>query len=325
MRQNYFFTPFAASGDTNPIPIPTQSVTRLVSYTIGWSFDYERDLATDALALPIDRQNTNYLFNVITQQLQQYQQYGTPEWIDSTDNQGMPFAYDFGARVRYSVSGNPPFLTYTSTVPGQATNTSTPGSDANWKLESVGGMTHFSALYSAAIGGYPQYAVLQSNDGKSLYMSTSAANTTDFNSTPSSIPSLWYPIAGDGLKAAANNWPGPQQSTAVPIAVVSNVCAINLSLGNNFVVGGGTGTFAPLAANLTVNFTVATSNYGQSGAVEFIQDATGGRTITAYSSNVLKNNGAYANLTGTASHRDTMTYYVNFDGKVTWTAVNNQV
>jgi hypothetical protein len=132
MRQKYFFYPFGTSGDQTVVPDPTQS-SGSVSFQSGWPYNYQRQIGTDPLALPIDRSTMNYLITTITEQLQQYQQFGLPEWIDTTDNDGTPFAYDFGACVRYSSTGNPPFTTYVSMVDGQGTNSSTPGADANWQ------------------------------------------------------------------------------------------------------------------------------------------------------------------------------------------------
>ena len=60
----------------------------------------------------------------------------------------------------------------------------------------AGGQYQFDATLSTAIGGYPAGMVLQSNDGLAAYVSAVANNTTDFNSTPSSIGTLWLPYSG---------------------------------------------------------------------------------------------------------------------------------
>ena len=51
----------------------------------------------------------------------------------------------------------------------------------------AGGQYQFDATLAAAIGGYPAGMVLQSNDGLKSYVSAVNNNSTDFNSTPSSI------------------------------------------------------------------------------------------------------------------------------------------
>ena len=61
----------------------------------------------------------------------------------------------------------------------------------------AGGLFPFQAALSTAWGGYPKGAVLISNDGAAAYVSLANNNTTDFNSTPSSIGTLWGPWAGN--------------------------------------------------------------------------------------------------------------------------------
>ena len=66
-----------------------------------------------------------------------------------------------------------------------------------------GGLPTFNADFASTIGGYPQGAVLQSNDGASAYVSTIANNTTDFNESPESIGTSWLPWAGDAAKGSS--------------------------------------------------------------------------------------------------------------------------
>lgn len=60
----------------------------------------------------------------------------------------------------------------------------------------AGGQYQFDSALSTAIGGYPAGAVLQNNAGTASYVSAVANNTTDFNTTPSSIGTLWLPYSG---------------------------------------------------------------------------------------------------------------------------------
>lgn len=121
MDQHYFKTPFASGGDTTAIPEATQP-SGDVSMTQGFTYDYERDLATDPAAKAIPRAQDNWLYNVITDALRQYQQVGIPEWITSADNGGSPFAYAQGVLVIKSG------VVYQSLV---ASNTGTPGVDSD--------------------------------------------------------------------------------------------------------------------------------------------------------------------------------------------------
>lgn len=67
----------------------------------------------------------------------------------------------------------------------------------------AGGQYQFDATLVAAIGGYPVGMVIQSNDGLSSYVSAINNNTTDFNTTPASIGSLWLPWAGNAIVTAS--------------------------------------------------------------------------------------------------------------------------
>jgi len=60
----------------------------------------------------------------------------------------------------------------------------------------AGGQYQFDSALSTAIGGYPIGMVLQNNAGTASYVSAVNNNTTDFNSTPSSIGVSWIPWAG---------------------------------------------------------------------------------------------------------------------------------
>lgn len=130
MDQKYFVQPFGNAGDQIVIPDPIQG-SGSVSFTQGWPFNYQRDLATDPAALPIDRATMNYLFYVITQQLLQYQQHGVPEWISPANNGGTAYAYAKNSFIRYSATvPGVIFETYVSLIDG---NTDTPGATANWQ------------------------------------------------------------------------------------------------------------------------------------------------------------------------------------------------
>jgi hypothetical protein len=59
-----------------------------------------------------------------------------------------------------------------------------------------GGQYTFDASLAAFIGGYPVGMVLQSNDGLSSYVNVQAGNSTDFNTTPSTIGVSWMPYGG---------------------------------------------------------------------------------------------------------------------------------
>lgn len=136
MNQHYFDVPFAFSGDVTAIPDPLQG-GGTVSMTEGWNYNYQRDLTTDPLALPIDRSTMNWLFNQITVALQALQQTSVPEFILAAQNGGVAFSYAQGSEVLWSASGNAPFVKYVSLT---ANNTNTPsasdptGATTGWQI-----------------------------------------------------------------------------------------------------------------------------------------------------------------------------------------------
>ena len=122
----YFALPFASSGDTTGIPLTVQS-NGSISYPDGYGDDYEKNITSDPVAIPVGRTTQNQLFFDITSQLQQYSQYGAPHFILASQNQGVAFPYPIYARVYYSGQ------VYENQVAG---NIVTPGVDNSWLLVS---------------------------------------------------------------------------------------------------------------------------------------------------------------------------------------------
>lgn len=137
MNQHYFDVPFAFSGDVTAIPDPLQSGGS-VSMTEGWNYNYQRDLATDPAALPIDRSTMNWLLLQITTALQQLQQNSTPEFITAAQNGSVAFPYPVQAEVLWSASGSAPFTRFVN-ISG-VTNSNTPslsdptGASTGWQV-----------------------------------------------------------------------------------------------------------------------------------------------------------------------------------------------
>lgn len=97
----YIRIPFATSGDLSTISV-TGSAAGPVNYTYGFGTDYSLPRDTDPAALNVERVKMNQVLNDVTSNIQQYQQYGTPWFITTSDNGGSPFAYSKNARVRYN-------------------------------------------------------------------------------------------------------------------------------------------------------------------------------------------------------------------------------
>lgn len=121
----YYVYPFGQMAD-DLTAIPTLNpVDGSVSYQNGWTDPYELNLLTDPAALPVPRGQMNQLFFDITNNIQEYQQYGTPQWISGLvfNPIGPVNGYPIYARVYYSGQ------VYESQI---SNNTNTPGTDTTW-------------------------------------------------------------------------------------------------------------------------------------------------------------------------------------------------
>lgn len=132
-NQKFFKVAFAASGDISPIPNDAQ-VDGSISYTEGYGLDYELDPTSDPDAKRVERTKWNDLLRDVTQNLQQYQYYGNPEFVTTAQNGGTPVSYAKGALVNFDTGGGV-FQLYGSLVQN---NTVLPGSDATkWRAMDI--------------------------------------------------------------------------------------------------------------------------------------------------------------------------------------------
>jgi hypothetical protein len=128
MQQKFFIKPFAVAGDREAVPNDIQT-TGDVSYEQGYGYDYQRDQASDPLAKPIERNRHNAILHDITEAVQQYQVFGTPEWITAENNGGTAYSYARRARVRYQAKNTDPWDVYESLVDN---NTVEPRDTTKW-------------------------------------------------------------------------------------------------------------------------------------------------------------------------------------------------
>lgn len=96
---NFVKVPFANTGDKNTIPEATQ-VDGTVSFEEGYGPDYSLD-PLDINAKDVERDKQNYLFNLVTAMLKDWQTQGYPEFITSADNGGTPYLYPIKSFVRF--------------------------------------------------------------------------------------------------------------------------------------------------------------------------------------------------------------------------------
>lgn len=211
----YFNIPFATSGDVSPIPNPVQG-SGSISYTQGYGPDYSEDPAVDpSTALNVARATFNQLMLDVTTAIQQLQQGSFPPWISAAANGGTPFAYKAYQCVLYTDN-----LVYQSQV---ASNTSTPGADANWSpiplnlnSFSTGDLkptfkttadSGFIMMNDGTIGSATSGATYANPLAQNLYLLlwTNVANT-------------WAPVTGGRGVSAAADW-AANKPIGLPLAL----------------------------------------------------------------------------------------------------------
>lgn len=154
----YYTFPFGISADDLTTIPDTPPIDNSVNYQTGWTDPYELNLLTDPAAIPIPRGQMNQLFYDITNNIQQYQQYGSPIWVSG-------ISYPIYARVYYSG------VVYESQT---ATNTNTPGTDATWLVISgdILGVPPGTVIDFAGVAAPSGYLVC---DGSAVSRTTYAA------------------------------------------------------------------------------------------------------------------------------------------------------
>ena len=95
----FVMAPFASSGDKDVIPKPIQAGGE-VSFAEGFGVDYQADPGDPDVLYP-ERGKFNELMFQITNLLTQYQGFGFPLFLTSTDNSGTPYLYSVNSYVRF--------------------------------------------------------------------------------------------------------------------------------------------------------------------------------------------------------------------------------
>lgn len=179
----YFKTTFAASGDVLPIP-DAEPLDGSISYQSGFGPDYALDLTTDPNALAVPRPQTNQLLKDITENIQQYQQYGNYDFITPTMNGGTPFGYSAYAVCLYDVGTGAGLEAWMSVANA---NTSEPGT-GTWAKLNHSVPFWYTGLY------YNTNDVINYNG--TLFKSLIDNNTAH---TPPDSPTQWAKVIDDTI------------------------------------------------------------------------------------------------------------------------------
>lgn len=113
----YIKNAFAVNGDRQPVPDDAQPSGQ-VSYQSGYTPDYALP-KTDPNRKSIGRQPWNQLFNDVTANIKEWQDYGYPEFV-SDDGTGSQLSYDYGRVVHLAGVLYRALIDGTSTTPPSA-------------------------------------------------------------------------------------------------------------------------------------------------------------------------------------------------------------
>lgn len=127
----FFKNPFAIIGTRAAIPAADPG-TGEVNYPTGFPAPYQLP-KTDPLSRNIPRDQTNQLYFDITSALQELQGHGVPDFITTALNEGVPYSYSIGDRVRYD--DGTATRVYESLTNA---NTALPTVAASWRLVRTG-------------------------------------------------------------------------------------------------------------------------------------------------------------------------------------------
>ena len=180
----YFRLPFAQNGDKNTLP--DETANSAVSYSTGYTQDYQRDPRTDPLARRMERDFLNQLQFDITDTLRVYYETGVPPFITSAMNGGSAFSYPIRSRV---LQGG---RIYENTT---ADNTATPPG-TGWILVDLSGSDSRYARRSNNLSDLANAGTARSN----LELGTAA--TVDTGTSGSNVPTT---TQADGRYARRSN------------------------------------------------------------------------------------------------------------------------
>lgn len=255
----YYKVPFGSAGDRTTVPNDAQ-VDGTVSYEDGYGVDYSKPRATDPDAKTIERDQFNEILFDLTENIQQYQQNGYPEFITTSDNGGTPYSYSKNAIVKYN-NGSTTEM-YMSTA---NSNTTLPTDTSKWiqvsnnspflnKDQIFSGVNTFSQTIVGSISG---------NAATATALATARnINGVSFNGT-----------ADITVTAAAGTLTGTTLNSSVVGSSLTSVGTLT---------GGATGTgFTVSLGSSTISGTLSGSNGGTNNAfMQFSGPAASTKTYT---------------------------------------------
>lgn len=169
----------------------------------------------------------------------------------------------------------------------------------------LGANTHANRPFTTTDGFVDVYR----NNGTTVvqlawsYSSTGDAPTL-YKRVSTNTGSSWS--AWTTVLSAVQTWTGPQRAALSAVAYTASL-TLDLATSNNFAIGNLTG-------NITLN-NPSNQVAGQSGAITFTQDGTGGRSII-WGGNWMFPGGVKPTLSTAAGAKDTLFYFVRASGEI---------
>lgn len=234
MATKYYGVPFGNTGDKTTIPDPLQP-SGDVSYELGWTPLYELNPVTDPSAKRIERAKHNQIFNDLTTNIKQLQDFGVPEYFNLT---AKPAGYSKNSRVLFT-DGE----VYISLV---NSNTDTPPS-VNWKMDTIptSGISQTVRSSSVDSNGQPDYISI----GTGLSVNISATTTPVImsasisNSANNRIGIVSADTSISGLTDSTTNYLYGDIGVDGVVVLGSTILAPTYQFGGTYSVTSGQSTF----------------------------------------------------------------------------------
>jgi len=315
----YIRVPFGTSGDRTAIPV-AGAAAGPVNYTYGWGTDYSLPRSTNPAALNVERVAMNEVLYDITSNIQQYQQYGFPWFITTSDNGGSPFSYSANAAVRYDTGSG--IYVYISLIDA---NTELPTNALAWKKLDVAAIGTVTSASVASANGFAG-TVANATTTPVITISTSVTGLMKGNGTAVSAATVGtdYSAGTSGLAtgiiksttgtgaftiAVAADFPTLNQNTtgsAATLTTARTIGGVSFDGSANITVATATGGFTVSGGNLAVgaNDITCTGSLG----------ATGARLTKGWFTDLQVTNAIAGSITGNAA---TVTTNANLTGVIT--------